>query len=103
MNPTIARILRTTAEFLAIALLVTAIATLSVHSSEAPYFDHPVRGETAWHNFLNWARFLSILGTVPAWVVWFVWRRRAALDAQPDAPARLLAAAVVLLPKDRAD
>jgi hypothetical protein len=103
MNPTLARVLRTTAEFLAIALLVSALVTAWVYSSESPFFDHPWRGDTAWHNFINASRALSILGTVAAWVLWFVWRRRAALDAQPDAPARLLAAAVVLLPKDRAD
>jgi len=74
-----------------------------LYSSEAQYFGHPSRGETAWRNFLNASRALSILGTVAAWVLWFDWRRRAALDAQPDAPARLLAAAVVLLPRDRAD
>ena len=32
--------------------------------------------------------------TWAAAVLWLVWRRRAALDAEPDAPARVLAAAV---------
>jgi hypothetical protein len=36
-------------------------------------------------------------------VLWLVWRRRAALDAQPNAPARVLAAAVATRPEVRRD
>jgi hypothetical protein len=36
-------------------------------------------------------------------VLWVAWRRRAALDSEPDAPARLLALAVATLPEARRD
>jgi hypothetical protein len=41
---------------------------------------------------------MSGLCILAAWVLWLPWRRRAALDAQPDAAARLLALAVATLP-----
>jgi hypothetical protein len=46
---------------------------------------------------------LAGLCTAAAWVLWVACRRRAALDAQPDAAARLLALAVATLPEARRD
>jgi hypothetical protein len=101
VNPTVARILRIAAELLVIAAAATAVATAIMYAWEAPYFDHPYRGENARRNFLTGAVVLSALGTAGAGALWLAWRHRAALDAQPDAPARFLAAAVATLPEVR--
>jgi hypothetical protein len=93
--------LRIAAELLIIAAAATAVVTAIMYAWEAPYFDHPYRSENAWRNFLTGAVVLSALGTVAAGVLWLAWRRRAALDAQPDALARFLAAAVANLPDVR--
>jgi hypothetical protein len=96
-----ARFVRRAAELAVIALVVTATVTGSVYGLESPYFDHPFRGETAWRNFVTASTVLSILGIAAASLLWLVWRHRAALDTQPDAPARLLALAVATLPQSR--
>jgi hypothetical protein len=96
-----ARFVRLAAELAVIALVVTATVTGSVYGLESPYFDHPFRGEIAWWNFVTASTVLSILGIAAASLLWHMWRRRAALDTQPDAPARLLALAVATLPESR--
>jgi hypothetical protein len=103
MNPTIARVLRIATELLIIAAAVVVIVTGVMLALEGPYFDHPYRGENAQRNFMTGSLVLSGLGTLAAWVLWLMWRDRAALDAQPDSPARLLATAVATLPEARPD
>jgi hypothetical protein len=103
MKRTVARILRIAAELLVIAAAVTAVVTGMIYAWEAPYFDHPHRGENAWRNFVKASVVLSSLGAVAAGVLWLAWRHRAALDTQPDAPARFLAVAVATLPEVRRD
>ena len=103
MNPTIARTLRIAVELLVIAAAVAALVTTIVYAWEAPYFDHPHRGENAKRNFVTGSVVLSAPAAVAVGVLWLVWRRRAALDAQLDAPARVLAAAVATLPEVRRD
>jgi hypothetical protein len=103
VSPTIARTLRIATELLIIAAAVAVLVTGVMLALEAPYFDHPYRGENAQRNFITRSVVLSGLGTLAAWVLWLTWRHRAALDAQPDGPARLLAAAVATLPEARLD
>jgi hypothetical protein len=91
------------AELLVVALVVAVVVTGALYASASPDFDHPVRGENAWRSFLIASILLSTLGTLAAWVLWVAWRRRAALDSEPDAPARLLALAVATLPEARRD
>jgi hypothetical protein len=103
VNPTIARVLRIATELLIITAAVAVIITGVMLALEGPYFEHPYRGENAQRNFLIGSLVLSGLGTLAAWVLWLMWRHRAALDAQPDGPARLLATAVATLPEARRD
>jgi hypothetical protein len=103
VNPTMARTLRIATELLIIAVAVAVLVTGVMLALEAPSFDHPYRGENAQRNFITGSVVLSGLGTLAAWVLWLTWRHRAALDAQPDGPARLLAAAVATLPEARLD
>jgi hypothetical protein len=100
---TLPRLLRIAAELLVIALVVSAVVAGALYASASPDFDEAVRGENAWRSFVIASLVLSGLGTVAAWALWFAWRRRAALDSQPDAPARLLALAVATLPQARRD
>jgi hypothetical protein len=100
---TLPRFLRIAAELLVIALAVSAIVAGTLYAAASPDFDEPLRGENAWRSFVIASLVLSGLGTLGAWVLWFAWRRRAALDSQPDAPARLLALAVATLPEARRD
>jgi hypothetical protein len=97
------RFLRIAAELLVIALVVSAVVAGALYAAASPEVDEPVRGENAWRIFEIASIVLSSLGTLAAWAVWFAWRRRAALDSQPDAPARLLALAVATLPDARRD
>ena len=103
MNSAIAHTLRVAAELLVIAVAVAAIVTGVMYAVEAPYFDHTYRGENAWRNFAKGSAVRSALGAAAAGVLWLAWRHRAALDAQPDAPARFLAVAVATLPEVRRD
>ena len=103
MNPTMARVLRISTELLIIAVAVAVLVTGVMLALEGPYFNHPYRGENAQRNFITGSLVLSGLGTLAAWVLWLTWRHRAALDAQPDGPARLLATAVATLPEARRD
>jgi len=101
MNAHPARVLRVTAEFLVIALVVTAVVTGSLYGAASQDFDQPTRGEEAWRAFVLTSILLSGLCTAAACVLWVAWRRRAAFGAQPDAAARLLALAVATLPDAR--
>jgi hypothetical protein len=74
-----------------------------MYALAAPDFDHPYRGENAWRNFVTRSVVLSALGAAAAGVLWLAWRHRAALETQPDAPARVLAVAVATLPEVRRD
>jgi hypothetical protein len=84
---------------MAIAVMVTGV----MDALAAPDFDHPYRGENAWRNLVTGSVVLSALGAAAASVLWLALRHRAALNAQPDSPARVLAAAVATLPKERRD
>jgi hypothetical protein len=97
------RYIRIAVELLAIALLVAAVVSGSMYGIASLDFDHPATGDSARRSFIVASIVLSGLCTVAAWVLWLAWRRRAALDAQPDAPARLLALAVATLPESRRD
>jgi hypothetical protein len=103
MNLTVGRSLRKTTELVVIALVLAAVVTASLYASASPDFDHPVRGENAWRGFVIASVALSGLCSVAGWVLWLAWRRRAAIDAEPDAPARLVALAVATLPEARRD
>ena len=98
-----ARGLRIAVELLAIAVTVAAIVTGVMYVLAAPDFDHPYRGENAWRNFVTGSVVLSALGAAGAGVQWLAWRHKAALDAQPDVAARLLAVTVATLPEERRD
>jgi hypothetical protein len=98
VSPTIARILRIAAELLVVAVAVAAMVTGVMYA-----VDHPYRGENAWRNFVTGSVVLSALGAGAASVLWLALRRRATLDAQLDASARVLAAAVATLPKEGRD
>lgn len=63
MNPTIARTLRI--ELLVIAAAVAAVVTTIVYAWEAPYFDHPYRGENAKRNFVTGSVVLSATAASP--------------------------------------
>jgi hypothetical protein len=93
--------LRIAAELLIIAVTATVILTGVMYALAAPSFDHPYHGENAWRNFVTGSVVLSALGASAAGILWLAWRHRAALDVQPDAPARLLALAVASLPDVR--
>ncbi|MGD9527998.1 MAG: hypothetical protein AB7V44_14530 [Pseudonocardia sp.] len=103
MRPARTRRLRVAAELLVLAAVVAAVATGSLYVTESGSFDHPVRGGNAWQNFVAGSILVAVLGTAAGGVLWLAWRRRASLDAQPDAPARLLAVAVATLPQERRD
>jgi hypothetical protein len=66
VNLTIARNVRIAVELLIIAAAVTAVMTTIVYAWEAPYFDHPYRGENAKRNFVTGSVVLSAPGAVAA-------------------------------------
>jgi hypothetical protein len=101
VNPTLVRTWRIATELLAIAVTVAAIVTTVTYTLAAPGFDDPYRGENAWRNFVTASIVLSALGAAAAGVLWLTWRQQAAVDAQPDGPARFLAVAVATLPEVR--
>jgi hypothetical protein len=91
---------RVVVELAMIAVAVAVIVTGLIYASEAP-FDHPYRAESARRNAFTGSVVLSALGSVASWALWLLWRARARFHRGMDGPARLLAAAVVLLPAER--
>jgi hypothetical protein len=103
MNAPRASLPRVAAELLVIAVVVAAVVTGLLYAAASPDFARPMSGENAWRSFVVASIVLTTSSTLAAWALWLAWRRRAALDSEPDVPARVLALAVATLPEARRD